>query len=51
MAGPERPVTEEKDKEMDRTEGMLICCMHCGCFIIRRSSRNGYCNRTECQKA
>ena len=30
---------------------MLICCRHCGCFIIRRSSRNGYCNRTECQKA
>lgn len=51
MAGPKRLISGEAGKETDRTEGRLICCRHCGCFIIRRSSRNGYCNRTECQKA
>ena len=51
MAGPERLISGDSGKETDRTEGGLICCRHCGCFIIRRSSRNGYCNRTECQKA
>ena len=47
----EEPVPEEVGKEADRPEGMLTCCKYCGRFFIRRSSRNEYCDRTECQKA
>lgn len=47
----EEPIPEEMGKEADRPEGMLTCCKHCGRFFIRRSSRNEYCGRMECQKA
>ena len=47
----EEPLPEEMGKKSDRPEGMMTCCKHCGRFFIRRSSRNEYCDREECQKA
>ena len=47
----EEPLPEEMGKKSDRPEGVMTCCKHCGRFFIRRSSRNEYCDREECQKA
>ncbi len=47
----EEPLPEEKGKTKPRPEGLMICCKNCGQFFIRRNSRNGYCDREECQRA
>lgn len=50
-----RMLTEEpepylKGDEPERPEGIMICCKHCGRFIIRTSGHQQYCSNKECQK-
>lgn len=47
----EDPAPEEKGKDDDRLEGIMICCHNCGDFFIRRNSRQEYCDKDECQRA
>lgn len=42
---------EYKRKKTERTEGIMICCKCCGDFLFRRSARQEYCDKEECQKA
>lgn len=47
----EDPAPEDKGKEDDRPEGIMICCHNCGDFLVRRNSRQEYCDKDECQRA
>ena len=47
----EEPLPEERGKTQPRKEGIMTFCKNCGRFFIRRNSRNGYCDREECQRA
>lgn len=35
----------------DRSEGIMICCLRCGAFLIRRNGRQEYCDKPDCQTA
>lgn len=43
-------VPEEKGSEPERPEGVMICCRKCGDFFIRKSNRQEFCTKPECQK-
>ena len=47
----EDPAPENKGEKEEREEGIMICCRHCGDFLIRRNNRQEYCDKPECQKA
>ena len=47
----EDPALENRQREETRPEGIMICCRHCGKFLIRRSNRQEFCDSEECQKA
>lgn len=47
----EDPAPEDKGKEDDRPEGIMICCHNCGDFLVRRNGRQEYCDKDECQRA
>ncbi len=47
----EDPAPEYKGQSDDRPEGIMICCRHCGDFLIRRNGRQEYCDKPDCQKA
>ena len=47
----EDPAPEDIGKEEERSEGIMICCHHCGRFFIRNVKHQQYCDRQECQKA
>ncbi len=48
----EDPAPENKGlSNDDRSEGIMICCRHCGNFLIRRNGRQEYCDKPDCQKA
>ena len=47
----EDPALLDKGKEKERPEGIMMCCRHCGDFIMRRNSRQEYCDKQECQRA
>lgn len=47
----EDPAPEDKGKKEKPEEGIMICCRHCGDFLVRRSNRQEYCDKPECQKA
>ena len=47
----EDPPPENKGRPDDRKEGIMICCRHCGDFLIRRNGRQEYCDKPDCQKA
>jgi len=47
----EDPAPENKGKSEDRAEDIMICCRHCGAFLIRRNGRQEYCDKPDCQKA
>ncbi|MCD7835746.1 MAG: hypothetical protein LUG83_03660 [Lachnospiraceae bacterium] len=47
----EDPAPEDKGKQDERQEGIMIVCRHCGDFLIRRNNRQEYCDKAECQKA
>ncbi len=47
----EDPAPEKKGQPDDRSEGIMICCRHCGDFLIRRNGRQEYCDKPDCQKA
>ena len=47
----EDPAPEDKGRSDERPEGIMICCRHCGDFLIRRNGRQEYCNKPGCQKA
>lgn len=47
----EDPPPENKGRSDDRPEGIMICCRHCGDFLIRRNGRQEYCDKPDCQKA
>ena len=47
----EDPAPEKKGQPDDRLEGIMICCRHCGDFLIRRNGRQEYCDKPDCQKA
>lgn len=47
----EDPPPESKGQPDDRPEGIMICCRHCGDFLIRRNGRQEYCDKPEYQKA
>ncbi len=47
----EDPAPEDAGQSEERPEGIMICCRHCGDFLIRRNSRQEYCDKPECQKA
>lgn len=42
---------ENRQREEARPEGIMICCRHCGKFLIRRSNRQEFCDSEECQRA
>lgn len=42
---------ENRQREETRPEGIMICCRHCGKFLIRRSNRQEFCDSEECQRA
>lgn len=42
---------ENRQREESRPEGIMICCRHCGKFLIRRSNRQEFCDSEECQRA
>ena len=44
------PAPEDKGRPDKRPEGIMIRCRHCGKFIIRKSSRQEYCDYEVCQK-
>lgn len=45
------PFSENKGQSNNRSEGIMICCRHCGDFLIRRNGRQEYCDKLDCQKA
>lgn len=45
------PLPENKGRSDDRKEGIMLCCHHCGYFLIRRNGRQEYCDKPGCQKA
>lgn len=47
----EDPALENRQREESRPEGIMICCRHCGKFLIRRSNRQEFCDSEECQRA
>ncbi len=48
----EDPAPENKGlSNDDHSEGIMICCRHCGDFLIRRNGRQEYCDKPDCQKA
>jgi hypothetical protein len=47
----EAPALENRNKQDEQPEGILICCRHCGKFLIRKGKRQGFCTSPECQKA
>lgn len=47
----EDPALENRQREETRPEGIMICCRHCGKFLIRRSNRQEFCDSEECQRA
>lgn len=47
----EAPAPEDKGKQDNRPEGIMIRCRNCGKFIIRKSNRQEFCDAEECQKA
>lgn len=47
----EDPAPEDKGQTDERPEGIMICCRHCGDFLIRRNGRQEYCDKPDCQKA
>ena len=44
------PAPEDKVKQDNHPEGIMIRCHNCGKFIIRKSSRQEFCDAEECQK-
>lgn len=46
----EDPALEDRRNEETRPEGIMICCRNCGKFLVRKSSRQEYCDSEECQK-
>jgi hypothetical protein len=47
----EDPAFENRNKQDERPESILICCRHCGKFLIRKGKRQEFCTSPECQKA
>jgi hypothetical protein len=47
----EDPALESRNKQDERPEGIMICCRHCGKFLIRKGKRQEFCTSPECQKA
>jgi hypothetical protein len=47
----EDPTLENRNKQDERPEGIMICCRHCGKFLIRKGKRQEFCTSPECQKA
>lgn len=47
----EDPALENRQHEETRPESVIICCRHCGKFLIRRSNRQEFCDSEECQRA
>jgi hypothetical protein len=47
----EDPALENRNKQEERPEGILICCRHCGKFLIRKGKHQEFCPSPECQKA
>jgi hypothetical protein len=47
----EDPALENRNKQDERPEGIMICCRHCGKFLIRKGKRQEFCTSPECQKA
>jgi hypothetical protein len=47
----EDPALENRNKQDEQPEGILICCRHCGKFLIRKGKRQEFCTSPECQKA
>jgi len=47
----EDPALENRQRDEARPEGIMICCRHCGKFLIRRSNRQEFCDSVECQRA
>ena len=47
----EEPPLEKKGALPERPEGIMICCLHCGRFFIRKTRHQQYCSSKECQNA
>ncbi len=47
----EDPALENRQREETKPEGIMICCRHCGKYLIRRSNRQEFCDSEECQRA
>lgn len=45
------PVEEHRAGNHEGMVGVMMCCRHCGDYFIRRSNRQEYCDKEDCQKA
>lgn len=46
----EDPALENRSNNNSKSDGIMICCRNCGKFIIRKSTRQEFCDSEECQK-
>ena len=46
----EDPVPEDKEKQDNRPEGIMIGCRNYGKFTIQKSNRQEFCDAEECPK-
>ena len=45
------PVEEHRAGNHEDMVGVMMCCRHCGDYFIRRSNRQEYYDKDDCQKA
>lgn len=46
----EDPSLENRQRERNKPQGIIICCRHCGKFLIKHSNRQEFCESEECQR-